>query len=63
MYRLGLLLEMEKAFWLTEEEYVIERGDEEAEAGEECRICRIAVSRRVMYIELVVTTNYRWFVC
>ena len=39
MYRLGLLLEMEKAFWLTEEEYVIERGDEEAEAGEECRIC------------------------
>ena len=38
MYRLGLLLEMEKAFWLTEEEYVIERGDEEAEAGEECRI-------------------------
>ena len=39
MYRLGLLLEMEKAFWLTEEEEVIERGDEEAEAGEECRIC------------------------
>ena len=43
MYRLGLLLEMEKAFWLTEEERVIERGDEEAEVGEECRICRIAV--------------------
>ena len=39
MYRLGLLFEMEKAFWLTEEEEVIERGDEEAEAGEECRIC------------------------
>ena len=39
MYQLGLLLEMEKAFWLTEEEYVIERGDEEAEGGEECRIC------------------------
>ena len=37
MYRLGLLLEMEKAFRLTEEERVIERGDEEAEAGEECR--------------------------
>ena len=42
---------------LTEEEEVIERGDEEAEAGEECRIGRIAVRRRVMYIELVVTTN------
>ena len=63
MYRLRLLFEMEKAFWLTEEEYVIERGDEEAEAGEECRICRIAVRRRFMYIELDVTTNYRWFVC
>ena len=39
MYRLGLLFEMEKAFWLTEEEWVIDGGDEEAEAGEECRIC------------------------
>ena len=39
MYRLGLLFEMEKSFWLTEEEWVIERCDEEAEAGEECRIC------------------------
>ena len=39
MYQLRLLFEMEKAFWLTEEEKVIERGDEEAEAGEECRIC------------------------
>ena len=38
MYRLGLLFEMEKAFRLTEEEEVIERGDEEVEAGEECRI-------------------------
>ena len=42
---------------------MIERGDEEAEAGEECRICRIAVRRRVVYIELAVRTNYRWFVC
>ena len=42
---------------------MIERGDEEAEAGEECRICRIAVRRRVVYIELVVTTYYRWLVC
>ena len=48
---------VKKAFWLTEEGRVIEQGDEEAEAGEECRICRIAVRRRVMYIELVVTTN------
>ena len=66
MYRLGLLFEMEKvkkAFWLTEEGRVIEQGDEEAEGGEECRICRIAVGKRVMHIELVVTTNYRWFVC
>ena len=39
MYRLRLLFEMEKAFWLMEEEYAIERGDEEAEGGEECRIC------------------------
>ena len=38
MYRLGLLFEMEKMKKLTEEEEVIERGDEEAEAGEECRI-------------------------
>ena len=49
MYRLGLLFEMEKAFWLTEEEWVIDGGDEEAEAGEECRICRIAVRRSIAY--------------
>ena len=42
---------------------MIERGDEEAEAGEECRICRIAVRRMVVHIELVVMTYYRWFVC
>ena len=48
---------------MTEEEWVIDGGDEEVEAGEECRICRIAVSRMVVYIELVVTTNYRWIVC
>ena len=42
---------------------MIERGDEEAEAGEECRICRIAVRRRVMYIELISAMNDRWFVC
>ena len=42
---------------------MIEKGDEEAEAGEESRICRIVVRRRVMHIELVITTNYRWFVC
>ena len=42
---------------------MIERGDEEAEAGEECRICRIAVRRRVAHIELVMMTNYRWLVC
>ena len=42
---------------------MIERGDEEAEAGEECRICRIAARRVAMYIELVVTMNYRWLVC
>ena len=42
---------------------MIERGDEEAEAGEECRICRIAVRRMVMYIELAMTTYYRRFVC
>ena len=66
MYQLRLLFEMEKvkkAFWLTEEGRVIEQGDEEAEGGEECRICRIAKRRSVMYIELVVTTNYRWLVC
>ena len=63
MYRLGLLFEMEKAFWLMEEEKVIERGNEEAEAGAECRSCRIAVRRMVGYIALVVTTNYRWLVC
>ena len=39
MYRLGLLFEMEKAYGLAEEEWVIERVDEEAKAGEECRIC------------------------
>ena len=38
MYRLGLLFEMENVKKLMEEEEVIERGDEEAEAGEECRI-------------------------
>ena len=59
MYRLGLLFEMEEVKKLTEEKEAIERGDEEAEAGEECRICRIAVRRKVMHIELIVTTNYR----
>ena len=39
MYRLGLLFEMEKVKKLTEEEEVIERGDDEAVDGEECRIC------------------------
>ena len=63
MYRLGLLFEMEKAFWLTEEEEAIEGGDEEAEAGEECRSCRIAMGRMVMYIELNSAMNNRWFVC
>ena len=38
MYRLRLLFEMEEVKKLTEEEWVMERGDEEAEAGEECRI-------------------------
>ena len=38
MYQLGLLFEMEKVKRLMEEEWVIERGDEEAKAGEECRI-------------------------
>ena len=47
MYRLGLLLETEKTFWLTEEEKAIERGDEEAEGGEECRICLIARRRSI----------------
>ena len=42
---------------------MIERCDEEAEAGEECRICRIAVRRRVVYIELISEMNNRWFVC
>ena len=42
---------------------MIERGDEEAEAGEECRICRIAVRRRVMYIEMNSVMNNRWLVC
>ena len=49
MYQLGLLFEM-KAYGLTEEERVIKRGDEEAEVGEECRICRIAMRRMVMHI-------------
>ena len=39
MYRLELLFEMEKVKKLMEEERVIERGDEEVEGGEECRIC------------------------
>ena len=39
MYRLRLLFEMEQVKKLTEEEEAIKRGDEEAEAGEECRIC------------------------
>ena len=47
MYRLGLLFETKKVKKLTEEEWAIERGDEEAEAGEECRICRIAVRRSI----------------
>ena len=63
MYRLGLLFEMEKVKKLTEEEWVIEGGDEEAKAGEECRIYRVSVRRMVVYIGLDVTTNYRWFVC
>ena len=63
MYRLVLLFEVERTMRLTEEEWVIERGDEEAEAGEECRICRIAMRRMAVYIELVVMTNYRWLVC
>ncbi len=42
---------------------MIERGDEEAEAGEECRICRITVRKRVMHIELISIMNDRWFVC
>ena len=49
MYRLGLLFEMEKAYGLAEEEWVIERVDEEAKAGEECRICRIAVRMSIAY--------------
>ena len=39
----------------------MERGDEEAEAGEECRICRIAV-RSIMCIELISVMNDRWLV-
>ena len=42
---------------------MIKQGDEEAKAGEECRICRMAVRRRVMYIELISAMNDRWFVC
>ena len=42
---------------------MIERCDEEAEAGEECRICRMAVRRRVVHIELISEMNNRWFVC
>ena len=41
----------------------MERGDEEAEAGEECRICRIAVRRSIVYIELISVMNDRWLVC
>ena len=63
MYRLGLLFDMEKVKKLTEEEYAIERGDDEAEAGEECRIYRIAVRRTVMRIGLNSVMNDRWFVC
>ena len=63
MYRLGLLFEMEKTYGLAEEEKVIEWGNEEAEGGEECRICRIAVRRMVMHIELISVMNDRWFVC
>ena len=62
MYRLRLLFEMKKVKKL-EEERVIERGDEEVEGGEECRICRIAVRRRVVYIELNSVMNDRWLVC
>ena len=42
---------------------MIDGGDEGAEVGEECRIYRIAVRRRVMYIELNSIMNDRWFVC
>ena len=42
---------------------MIERGDEEAKAGEESRICRIAMGRMVMYIELNSAMNDRWLVC
>ena len=49
MYRLGLLFETKKVKKLTEEEWAIEGGDEEAEVGEECRICRIAVRRSIAY--------------
>ena len=63
MYRLRLLFEMKKVKKLMEEERVIERGDEEVEGGEECRICRIAVRRRVVYIELNSVMNDRWLVC
>ena len=63
MCRLGLLFEMKKAKKLTKEEQMIERGDEEVKAGEECRIGRIAVRRMVLYIELISVMNDRWFVC
>ena len=49
MYRLGLLFEVVKVQKLTEEEEAIKRGDEEAEAGGECRICRIAVRMSIAY--------------
>ena len=42
---------------------MIKQGDEEAETGEECRICRIAVRRMVMYIEMNSVMNNRWLVC
>ena len=40
---------------------MIERGGEEAEAGEECRICRIAVRRSIAY--QVDFSNERQIVC
>ena len=49
MYRLRLLFEMEKVKKLTEEERVMEQGDKEVEAGEECRICRIAVRKSAVF--------------
>ena len=42
---------------------MIEWGSKHIEAGEESRICRIAVRRRVMYIEMNSVMNNRWLVC